>query len=69
MPIKANNVYDLLDMSGARVSGAVWKNVQAVYTVKTVTDPANPMEVSTMDDTKVAILRSVFWDINNISHK
>ena len=66
--IKVNNMYDLLDMSGAGASGAVWKNVLAVYTVKTVTDPDNPMEVSTMDDTKAAILRSVFWDMNSISH-
>ena len=66
--VKANNMYDLLDMSGAGVSGAVWKNVLAVYTVKTATDPDNPMEVSTMDDAKAAILRAVFWDMNSISH-
>jgi len=59
------NAHDILDMSGAR---AEWKQVLAVYTVKTVTDPDNPMEVATMDDTKAAILRNIFWDMNTISY-
>ena len=57
--------YDALDISGAR---AWWKNVLAVYTVRTVSDPHNPMDVAAMNDEKAAILRSVFWDINTISH-
>ena len=37
--------HDLLDMSGSR---ALWKHVLAIYTVKTVTDPDNPMDVAMM---------------------
>jgi hypothetical protein len=63
--IVGSNTHDLLDMSGAR---AAWKEVLAVYTVRTVTDPDNPMEVATVDDEKAAILRSVFWEMNTITH-
>jgi hypothetical protein len=63
--IISGNAHDLLDMSGAR---AAWKQVLAVYTVRTVTDPDNPMEVATMNSEKAAMLRAVFWDMNAISH-
>ena len=63
--IIASNSYDSLDMSGAR---AWWKHVLAVYTVATVSDPDNPMEVAVMTDEKAAILRIVFWDMNTVSH-
>ena len=59
------NPHDLLDMSGAR---ATWKQVLAVYTVRTVADPDSPMEVATMNDEKAAILRAVFWDMHTITH-
>ena len=45
--IKSDAAYDVLEMSGSR---AVWKEVLAVYSVKTTTDPDNPQEVATMDD-------------------
>jgi hypothetical protein len=64
--IIAANPHDLLDMSGAR---AAWKQVLTVYTVRTVSDPANPTEVATMDDTKAALLREVFWDMNAVSYE
>ena len=38
----------VVEMSGSR---AVWKEVLAVYSVKTTTDPDNPQEVATMDET------------------
>ena len=50
------NPHDLLDMSGAR---AGWIQVLAVYSVRTVSDPDNPMEVATMNDEKADILRTV----------
>jgi len=59
------NTHDFLDMSGAR---AAWKDVLAVYTVRTVTDSDNPMEVSTMTDEKATILRTVFYDMNTVSY-
>lgn len=51
--IKNDNAYDVLEMSGSR---AVWKEVLAVYSVKTTTDPDNPQEVATMDDNKKAAI-------------
>jgi hypothetical protein len=63
--IISDNAHDFLDMSGAR---AAWKEVLAVYTVKTVSDPNSPMEVATVDDAKAALLRTVFWEMNTISH-
>ena len=61
----ADNPHDLLDMSGAK---AGWKQVLAVYTVKTTTDPDNPMEVATVDDERAALLRDIFWEMNSISY-
>ncbi|MCL2663876.1 MAG: CHAP domain-containing protein [Oscillospiraceae bacterium] len=61
-----SNPHDLLDMSGSR---ALWKHVLAIYTVRTVTDPDNPMEVAMMTDEKAQILRNVFWDINSITYE
>ena len=46
--IKANIAYDVLEMSGSR---AVWPEVLAVYAVK----------VTTMDESKKAILKDIFW--------
>ena len=63
--IASTNAHDLLDVSGAR---AAWKLVLAVYTVRTVSDPDNPMEVAMMNDVKAEILRTVFWDMNTITH-
>lgn len=62
--IKSNNNYDVLDISGIKTN---WRNVLAVYAVKTAADPNNPIEVATMDTAKLEILRTVFWDMNIIS--
>lgn len=53
-------------MSGSR---AVWKEVLAVYSVKTTTDPDNPQEVATMDDNKKQLLTDIFWEMNEISSR
>ena len=62
--IKASHSYDVLEMSGSR---AVWKEVLAVYAVKTTTDPNNAQEVATMDDEKLELLKDIFWQMNEIS--
>jgi len=62
--IKASHSYDVLEMSGSR---AVWKEVLAVYAVKTTTDPDAAQEVATMDDTKKQLLKDIFWQMNEIS--
>lgn len=61
---KASVSYDYLEMSGSR---AVWKEVLAVYAVKINTDPDNPQEVATMDDSKKQLLSDIFWEMNSIS--
>lgn len=58
--------YDVLEMSGSR---AVWKEVLAVYSVKVNTDPDNPMEVATVDETKKQLLSDIFWEMNDISSR
>ena len=58
--------YDVLEMSGSR---AVWKDVLAVYSVKVNTDPDNPMEVATVDETKKQLLSDIFWEMNDISSR
>ena len=63
---RANLTYDELEMSGSR---AVWPEVLAVYAVKTTTDPNNPQDVATMDASKKAILKDIFWQMNTISSR
>ena len=63
---RANLTYDKLEMSGSR---AVWPEVLAVYAVKTTTDPDDPQEVATVDDSKKAILKDIFWRMNEISSR
>ena len=62
--IKNGAFHDVLEMSGSR---AVWKEVLAVYSVKTTTDPGNAQEVATMDESKKALLSNIFWEMNEIS--
>jgi len=66
MSIRDKSSYDVLEMKG---SSAVWKEVLAVYSVKVNTDPDNPQEVVTMDDAKKKLLKTIFWDMNNISSR
>ena len=63
---KNGTAHDVLEMSGSR---AVWKEVLAVYSVKTNTDPDNPQEVATMDDSKKELLKNIFWEMNEISSR
>lgn len=57
LEIRNGNTYDVLEMSGSR---AVWKEVLSVYSVKVNTDPDNPQEVATMDDSKKQLLKAIF---------
>lgn len=66
MSIRDKSSYDVLEMKG---SCAVWKEVLAVYSVKVNTDPDNPQEVVTMNDAKKKLLKTIFWDMNNISSR
>lgn len=62
--IKNNIVYDVLEVSGSR---AVWEEVLSVYAVRTTTNPDDAQDVVTMDDSKKAILKDIFWQMNAIS--
>lgn len=64
--IKSGKAHDVLEMSGSR---AVWKEVLAVYSVKTTTDPDNPQEVATMDEGKKELLSNIFWEMNEINSR
>ena len=64
--IKNGTAHDALEMSGSR---AVWPEVLAIYAVKTTTDPDNPQEVDTMDDSKKELLKEIFWAMNEISSR
>ena len=66
LEIRNGTTYDVLEMSGSR---AVWKDVLAVYAVKTNTDPDNPQEVATMDDNKKQLLKDLFWEMNEVSSR
>jgi len=65
--IQNDNSHDTLEFSGnSTISN--WQEILAVYAVRTTSDPSNGMEVATLDDEKVGILRNVFWDMNKIDY-
>ncbi len=61
--VKASHPHDTLEMSGAR---AVWKEVLAVYAVKTTTE-ADGADVASVDEKKIRLLSEVFWEMNQIA--
>ena len=63
---KRSASYDNMEISGGR---AVWKDVLAVYAVKTNTDENDPQEVATMDESKKKILSDIFWEMNSVSSR
>ena len=62
--IKAAHTYDVLEMSGSR---ALWKEVLAVYAVKTTTDPDQAQNVATMDSEKLDLLKNIFWQMHEVT--
>lgn len=68
--IKAENSYDELDMDNAGSAAMVanWRDVLAVYAVRTTTDASSPDEVATLTEEKLDILRQIFWEMNEISY-
>ena len=68
--IKTENPHDELDMDNAGSAAMVanWRDVLAVYAVRTTTDASSPDEVATMTEEKLDILRQIFWDMNEISY-
>ena len=64
--IQRDNPHDSCEITANR---ALWKEILAVYAVKTNTDPNNPLDVITLDDERIALLRGVFWDMNIIDYR
>ena len=62
--MRNGTTHDVLEMSGSR---AVWPDVLAVYAVKTASDPDNPQEVASMDESKLQLLKDIFWEMNSVS--
>ncbi len=59
--MKASYTYDLLEVQGN--TSINWKDVLTVYAVKT-TSGDNPLEVVTLDDVKLNLLRDIIEDMN-----
>lgn len=68
--IKVDNPHDELNMDNAGSAAMVanWRDVLAVYAVRTTTDASSPDEVATLTEEKLDILRQIFWDMNAISY-
>ena len=68
--IKTENPYDELDMDNAGSAAMIsnWRDVLAVYAVRTTTDNTSPDEVATLTEEKMEILREIFWDMNAITY-
>lgn len=66
--IKQENAHDevVMDNSGSAEMIGNWDDVLAIYAVRTTTKD-NAVEVATMTEEKLEILREVFWDMNRIS--
>lgn len=62
--MKASYTYDLLEVQGN--TSINWKDVIAVYAVKT-TSGENPLEVVTIDDEKMELLRGIMEDMNTMT--
>ena len=47
---------------------AIWKDILTVYAVKATTDKEISLDVVTMDETHLEVLRTIFWDMNAIEY-
>ena len=55
--IAAENPHDELSLAGSRVP---WREVLAVWSVRTAADPDDPADVLTLDERRLASLGEVF---------
>ena len=62
--MKLSYTYDLFEVKGN--TSINWKDVLAVYAVRT-TSSENPLEVVTLDDEKMDILREIMKDMNTMT--
>ena len=69
--IMEENPYDELDMQEGMETAMLqnWRNVLAVYAVKVSTDEEHGLDVMTMDEEKLQLLREIFFDANKLKYK
>ena len=69
--IMEDNPYDALDMQESMESTMLqnWRNVLAVYAVKVSTDEEHGLDVVTMDEEKLQLLREIFFDANKLEYE
>ena len=64
--IKVGVQYDELVLPDKRPA---WREILAVYAVRTVNDPDHPQEVTSMTEEKTELLRDTFWQMNALSSR
>ena len=69
--IMEDNPYDELDMQEGMEAAMLqnWRNVLAVYAVKVSTDEEHGLDVMTMDEEKLQLLREIFFDANKLEYE
>ena len=69
--IMEGHPYDELDMQEGMEAAMLqnWRNVLAVYAVKVSTDEEHGLDVMTMDEEKLQLLREIFFDANKLEYE
>ena len=69
--IMEDHPYDELDMQEGMEAAMLqnWRNVLAVYAVKVATDEEHGLDVMTMDEEKLQLLREIFFDANKLEYE
>ncbi len=69
--IMEEHPYDELDMQEGMEAAMLqnWRNVLAVYAVKVSTDEEHGLDVMTMDEEKLQLLREIFFDANKLKYE
>ena len=69
--IMEDHPYDELDMQEGMEAAMLqnWRNVLAVYAVKVSTDEEHGLDVMTMDEEKLQLLREIFFDANQLVYE
>ncbi|NLW79569.1 MAG: hypothetical protein GXY32_09200 [Ruminococcaceae bacterium] len=67
--IQNTNEWDELQVHYEGKRGNNWKDILAVFAVKTVLFDENAADVVTIDADKAERIRAVFWDMTELSHR
>ena len=64
--IKADTPHNSIMLEGSK---APWKEVLAIFAVKTTTNASNPLDAITLDEERQRLLENVYWDMNRIESR